>query len=94
MKVLRSRIKQVEDEKKLQETGDARRSMIGSGDRSDKIRTYNFPQDRVTDHRINQSWHNLDKILDGDIDAITHKLRDTALQETIAHEINHQTVAE
>lgn len=86
MAVLRSRLKQLEEDKKIQETGDMRRSMIGSGDRSDKIRTYNFPQDRVTDHRINQTWHKLDKILNGDIDEITHALRNAQLEELLANE--------
>ena len=80
MKVLRSRLKQMEDEKRMTETGDIRRSMIGTGDRSDKIRTYNFPQDRVTDHRINQTWHKLDKILGGDIDDITHAMLHAAIE--------------
>ncbi len=84
MRVLRSRIKQIEDEKRAQETGDLRRSMIGSGDRSDKIRTYNFPQDRVTDHRINQTWHSLDRIMNGDLDAITTALRNAELNEQLA----------
>lgn len=83
MRVLRSRIKQAEDEKQTQETGDLRRSMIGTGDRSDKIRTYNFPQDRVTDHRINQTWHNLSRLLEGDIDAITTTMRRVELTELL-----------
>ncbi len=79
MRVLRSRIKQIDDEKRSEATGSIRRSMIGSGDRSDKIRTYNFPQDRVTDHRINQTWHNLERIMNGDIDAITTAMRNSEL---------------
>ena len=80
MTVLRSRLKQMEDEKKQRAEGDARRLMIGSGDRSDKIRTYNFPQNRVTDHRINKTWHELDRILEGDLDDVTQTLRDIALE--------------
>lgn len=83
MRVLRSRLKQLEDEKKATETGDLRRSMIGSGDRSDKMRTYNFPQDRITDHRINQSWHNMERILNGDLDPIMTTLRNTELEEQL-----------
>jgi len=74
MQVLRSRIlQQIEDEKKAKDSA-ARKSQIGSGDRSEKIRTYNWPQDRVTDHRIKLSLHNLDSILNGNIDEIIDSL--------------------
>lgn len=76
MKVLRSRLLQLEEEKHAKEIDDARRSQVGTGDRSEKIRTYNFPQDRVTDHRIKRSWSNMEAILDGSIGDII-----TALQE-------------
>ncbi len=75
MKVLRSRIIQAEEEKKQKESSEQRKGQIGTGDRSEKIRTYNFPQDRVTDHRIKQSWSNLDGILNGDIDKIVKTLQ-------------------
>lgn len=74
MKVLMTRLFEVEEEKRLKELGDARLSSIGSGDRSEKIRTYNFPQDRVTDHRIKQSWNNLPGIMDGNIGDIVETL--------------------
>lgn len=79
MNVLRSRLWELEQEKQAALTGSARKDMIKSGDRSDKIRTYNFPQSRITDHRINKSWHNLDAILDGDIENIVESLQNANL---------------
>lgn len=76
MKVLRSRLLQVEEEKRAKELGDARKSQVGTGDRSEKIRTYNFPQDRITDHRIKQSWSNIEEILGGDLDKIINTLQE------------------
>ena len=67
LKILRSRVYEVEKRKKDQERSSNRRSQIGSGDRSERIRTYNFPQGRVTDHRINLTLHKLDEFLSGDI---------------------------
>jgi peptide chain release factor 1 len=76
MKVMRSRLLQVEEEKRAKELGDERKSQIGTGDRSEKIRTYNFPQDRITDHRIKQSWSNIETILNGGLDPIISFLQE------------------
>ncbi len=73
--VLRSRLYELELEKQNAEISGARRSMVGSGDRSDKIRTYNYPQSRVTDHRINYTVHNLPAVMDGDIGDFIEQLR-------------------
>ncbi|MFZ6036202.1 MAG: peptide chain release factor 1 [Patescibacteria group bacterium] len=75
LQVLRSRLLAAEQERLQKERSDARKSQIGSGDRSEKIRTYNFPQDRVTDHRIKRNFSNIYGIMDGDIEAIISALK-------------------
>ena len=76
MSVLRSRLLAMEIRKQQEEVSEARRSQVGSGDRSERVRTYNFPQDRVTDHRVSLTRHNLAGILDGDIDPFVDALTD------------------
>lgn len=84
MGVLRSRILAQEIERQHQEVSANRRSQIGSGDRSERIRTFNFPQGRVTDHRINFSSYNLEQILDGDIDEFVQELQQREQSEKLA----------
>ncbi len=74
MSILRARLFEIEEQKKQSEEAATRRSQIGSGERSEKIRTYNFPQNRVTDHRINLSSYNLNGVLDGDVDEFINEL--------------------
>jgi peptide chain release factor 1 len=74
MAVLRARLLDMEQRKKSEELTEERRSQIGSGERAEKIRTYNFPQDRITDHRINTTLHNLPRILDGGLDELIEAL--------------------
>lgn len=74
MEVLRTRLYAMELEKRQKERGDKRLAQIGTGDRSEKIRTYNFPQDRVTDHRIKKNWSNLPSIMEGDFGDIVDSL--------------------
>jgi peptide chain release factor 1 len=75
LQILRSRLLAKAEEDRQRESSEARKIQVGAGDRSDKIRTYNFPQDRITDHRINQSWHNINVIMNGDLEEMIMALR-------------------
>lgn len=74
--ILRAKIAAREEEKAASELAGKRREQIGSAERAEKIRTYNFPQDRITDHRISKSWHHIEAILDGNLDKIVTALRE------------------
>jgi peptide chain release factor 1 len=74
MSIMRARLYAIEQEKRMSEITESRRAQVGTGDRSEKVRTYNFPQSRVTDHRINMSVHNLEAFLDGDLDEMIDAL--------------------
>jgi peptide chain release factor 1 len=88
MAVLRSRLYDIEQQKQTNDTTEQRRSQIGGAERSEKIRTYNFPQDRITDHRIGLTMHNLPKMLDGEIEELINALatneRSRQLEESLA----------
>lgn len=75
LNILRSKLYLLKAEQELKKMGQERKAQIGTADRSEKIRTYNFPQDRITDHRIKKSWHNLEKILDGNLHPIIKKFQ-------------------
>jgi peptide chain release factor 1 len=86
LRVLRSRLYEIELEKQQAQLGAERRSMVGTGDRSEKIRTYNFPQNRVTDHRIGLTLHQLDIVIDGKLDPIIDALITHFQTEKLKHE--------
>ncbi len=86
MAVLKARLYQAEQEKQDQEVGNERRSKIGTGDRAEKIRTYNYPQNRVTDHRIGYTTNNLDRVMDGALDDIIDALITEDLQRRLKGE--------
>ncbi|MFA5024345.1 MAG: peptide chain release factor 1 [Patescibacteria group bacterium] len=81
LQVLRSRILAKQEEEKQAADSSARKIQVGAGDRADKIRTYNFPQDRVTDHRVNISWHSILRIMDGEIEEIVQAFKKAAKAE-------------
>jgi peptide chain release factor 1 len=85
MRVLRSRLYEVELEKQQAELGAERRSMVGTGDRSEKIRTYNFPQNRLTDHRIGLTLHQLDMVMEGRLEQIIDALTTHYQTEKLKH---------
>ncbi|MFN2164792.1 MAG: peptide chain release factor 1, partial [Anaerolineae bacterium] len=84
MQILRARLHAMEMERQLEEQGEARRSQVGTGERSEKVRTYNFPQNRVTDHRIGLTLHRLDAILEGDLDELMDALATQEQAERMA----------
>lgn len=81
MEILRARLYQLEEERNQSEVAGQRSDQLGTGDRSEKIRTYNYPQNRITDHRINKSWHNLEEIVEGKLDPIFDSIKEAAKQE-------------
>lgn len=83
MKILRARLKEKLEQEQQEERSEARKSQVGSGDRSEKIRTYNFPQGRVSDHRINLTEHKLEKILDGELDLMIEPLISEDLEKRL-----------
>lgn len=85
MKILRSRLLQARQEEEAKKRGDARKSQIGTGDRSEKIRTYNFPQDRITDHRIKYNTSNIPKVMDGELDDLFAALQQAEQEKLLAN---------
>lgn len=83
MRLLKAKMAEVEQEKKQAALAQTRASQVGSGDRSERIRTYNFPQNRLTDHRINLTLYNLDQIMNGDMDRVTKALVEHFRQEML-----------
>jgi peptide chain release factor 1 len=83
MRVLRARLYEMEEEKSRAERAENRRSQVGTGDRSERIRTYNFPQNRLTDHRINLTLYKLELIMQGDVEELFEALKMTAREELL-----------
>jgi peptide chain release factor 1 len=83
MRMLRSRLQEIEKQKQETEISQSRREQVGTGDRSERIRTYNFPQNRMTDHRLGLTLHKLDQILEGDLDEVIEALMANAHAERL-----------
>lgn len=83
LSIIRARVYALEQERLRKEREDARRGQIGTGDRSEKIRTYNFPQDRVTDHRIKENFHNIAAIMDGNLDPLINALKQEEVSQKL-----------
>lgn len=84
MSVLLAKLESLHEETEAQKHAETRRNQIGTGDRSEKIRTYNFPQSRITDHRIKVSWHNLEEILGGNLEPVVSALHEAAAHDEVA----------
>ena len=78
MEMLTAKLEALHEEEEAKKHAEVRKNQIGTGDRSEKIRTYNFPQNRITDHRIKQSWHTVEATLAGDLSAIVKALKEEA----------------
>ena len=83
LRILRARILEMLQQQEHEKQSAERRTQVGSGDRSERIRTYNFPQNRVTDHRIHLTLHSLDRVMEGEIDPIIDALVEHTLQERL-----------
>ena len=83
MRILRARVYEMEEAKAANERAEARKNQVGSGDRSERIRTYNFPQNRLTDHRINLTLYKLDLVMQGDAEELFEALKLTAREELL-----------
>jgi peptide chain release factor 1 len=90
MRLLRSRLLDLEIQKYQAERAAQRKSQVGSGDRSEKVRTYNFPQDRITDHRISMTRHNIGGFMNGEIDDVINALRADDEVQRLAEFQNHR----
>jgi peptide chain release factor 1 len=84
LQILRARLYAIETERQIEEQTEARRSQVGTGERSEKVRTYNFPQNRVTDHRIGLTLHRLDSVLEGDLEELIEALMAAEQAEKLA----------
>jgi peptide chain release factor 1 len=84
MAVLRARLYDAKSREQTDRIEQDRRSQVGTGDRSEKMRTYNYPQDRITDHRIGQSFHNMERLLDGDLDELIDALNAASIQQAVS----------
>jgi peptide chain release factor 1 len=83
MRILRTHLYEIKMRKQIEEQGNLRRQQVGTGERSEKIRTYNFPQNRITDHRLGSSFHNVQEIMDGDLNELTESLRKWEQEEAL-----------
>ena len=88
LRVLRARLYELEEQKRQAERAEVRRNQVGSGDRSERIRTYNFPQNRITDHRINLTLYKLDSVIEGNITQIVDSLKLTAREQYLKAELS------
>lgn len=84
MRILRARLLALAEEEAAKEAADARRSQVRTVDRSERVRTYNFPENRISDHRVGYKAYNLDQVLDGDLDAVVQALVDGDLAAKLA----------